>query len=54
MWPNKGCKFYVTKIWDSWVDIAMAYGLDRRGSIPGGGKETFFLLHSVQTGSGAH
>jgi hypothetical protein len=29
------------------------YGLDSRGSIPGRGKR-FSLLHSVQTGSGAH
>jgi hypothetical protein len=35
-----------------WV-YRLSYGLDSRGSIPGRGKR-FFLLHSVQTGSGAH
>jgi hypothetical protein len=38
---------------DSSVNIATAYGLDRRGLIPSRGKR-FSLLHSVQTGSGAH
>jgi hypothetical protein len=38
---------------DSSVDIARGYWLDGRGLIPGRGK-MFFLLHSVQTGSGAY
>jgi hypothetical protein len=38
---------------DNSVDTAMGYGLDGRGSIPERGKR-FFLLHSVQTGSGAN
>jgi hypothetical protein len=37
---------------DSSVGIAMDYGLDGRGSIPGGGSDSSLL--SVQTGSGAH
>jgi hypothetical protein len=32
------------------VDIATGYGLDDRGSIPGGVK-IFLLLHSIQIGS---
>jgi hypothetical protein len=35
------------------VGIATGCGLDARGSIPGRGKG-FYLLRSVQTGSGAH
>jgi hypothetical protein len=37
----------------SGAGIATCWGLDGRGSIPGKGKR-FSLLHSVQTGSGAH
>jgi hypothetical protein len=36
------------------VGIATGYGLDGRVSIPGGEKNLFFLLHSVQTCSGVH
>jgi hypothetical protein len=35
------------------VRIAMGYGPDSWGSILGGGRD-FSLLHSIQTGSGAH
>jgi hypothetical protein len=38
---------------DSSVGVATGYGLDGWGSIPGTGRD-FPLLHSVQTGSGAH
>jgi hypothetical protein len=37
---------------DSSVCIAVGYGLDGPGSIPGG--ERLFSSHSVQTDSGAH
>jgi hypothetical protein len=33
------------------VRVAMSYGIDGRGSIPGRGKK-ISLLHSIQTGSG--
>jgi hypothetical protein len=36
------------------VGIATGNKLDDRGSIPGGGKRFFFLLHSVHAGSGIH
>jgi hypothetical protein len=43
--------------WKKWqissVCIAIGYELDGWGSIPDRGKR-YFLLHSVQTGSGAH
>jgi hypothetical protein len=38
--------------WDSSVGIATRYGLGGPGSIPA--VQDFSLLHSVQTGSGAH
>jgi hypothetical protein len=33
--------------------MATSYGMDGRGSIPDKGKK-FYVLHSVQSGSGAH
>jgi hypothetical protein len=39
---------------DSSVSIVSGYGLDDRGSIPGGGKEDFSSSFCVQTGSRAH
>jgi hypothetical protein len=38
---------------DSSVNIVMGYGLDSKGLIPGRATD-FSLLHSVQTGPGAH
>jgi hypothetical protein len=35
------------------VDVATAYGVDGRSSIPGRVRD-FSLLHNVQTGFGAH
>jgi hypothetical protein len=40
-------------IWDNSVHIAMGYGLDSWGSIPGRGKR-FVFTQRVQTGSAAH
>jgi hypothetical protein len=39
---------------ESSVSIAISYGLDGRGSIPGRDKNFLSTLHSVQTSSGAH
>jgi hypothetical protein len=37
------------------IDIATSYGLNVWGSIPGGGVgRNFFLIHRIQTGTGAH
>jgi hypothetical protein len=36
------------------VGMATGYWVDGRDSIPGRGKRSVYLLHSVQTGSGAH
>jgi hypothetical protein len=36
------------------VTDLVLHGLDGRNSIPGKDKRLFFLLYSVQTGSGAH
>jgi hypothetical protein len=41
------------KSWDSSVGMATGYGLDVRGSNPGGAGN-FSLHHRIQTGSGAH
>jgi hypothetical protein len=38
---------------ESSVGVATGYGLEGRSSIPGSLRD-FFLLHRVQTGSGAH
>jgi hypothetical protein len=38
---------------NSLVYLEAGYGLDDRGSIPGRDKK-LFVLHSAQTGSGAH
>jgi hypothetical protein len=45
--------YYRFKSRDGSVGIATDYGLDDRGSNPGGGWE-FSLRHRVQTSSGAH
>jgi hypothetical protein len=38
----------------SWDSPATGYGLSDRGSVENRDKRLFFLLHSVQTGSGAY
>jgi hypothetical protein len=45
--------YFLSRNRDSSVGIAMGYGLDSRGSIPGRARNSF-PLHSVQTGSEDH
>jgi hypothetical protein len=51
---NFYCNFIQFGSRDSSAGIETGYGPDNRGSIPDEGQEIFFLLHSIQTGSGAH